>query len=107
MSLQEEKATVKAMIELFCNHQHHADALCDDCSELLAYAEQRLGNCPFGDDKPTCRKCSVHCYSPEMRERIAGVMRFSGPRMALRHPIRGLRHLMRERRSGRSPEDGS
>jgi len=40
----------------------------------------------------------VHCYKPEMRERIRGVMRFAGPRMALRHPLLAVRHLLDERR---------
>ncbi len=93
MTLGREKETVGAMIRLFCRQRHGGEPLCDDCRELLDYAEARLGNCPYGDGKPTCRKCPVHCYKPAMRERVTEVMRFAGPRMLLRHPVKGLRHL--------------
>jgi hypothetical protein len=34
------------------------------------------------------------CYTPDMRERIRAVMRFSGPRMLLHHPWLALMHLV-------------
>ena len=34
-------------------------------------------------------------YRPEMKERIRMVMRWSGPRMIIYHPIVAIRHLMR------------
>ena len=40
-------------------------------------------------------KCPVHCYRPEMKERIRMVMRWSGPRMIIYHPIAAIKHLMR------------
>ena len=95
MSLHREKKTVEAMIRLFCHDNHETDSLCDDCSELLAYSGARLDHCPFGDEKPKCSHCEVHCYKPEMRERITEVMRYSGPRMLLHHPVMALRHLTR------------
>lgn len=27
---------------------------------------------------PACKNCTVHCYAPEMRQRIRQVMKFSG-----------------------------
>ena len=71
---------------------------CPACAELRAYAEQRLLRCPFGDDKPTCNNCQVHCYRPEMRERVREVMIFAGPRMLLRHPVLALLHLVVDER---------
>ncbi len=70
-----------------------AEELCADCLELLEYAHKRLDHCKFGNEKTSCQKCQVHCYKPEMRERIRTVMRFSGPRMMLYHPIIAIRHL--------------
>ena len=78
---------------------HASDGLCAECATLLHYATRRLDRCVFGDDKPTCAKCKVHCYSRPMRERIAEVMRFAGPRMVWRHPVLALAHL----RDGRRP----
>ena len=55
--------------------------LCPECAALLDYALRRLDSCRFGNDKPSCRKCPVHCYRADMRERIRTVMRWAGPRM--------------------------
>ena len=73
--------------------------LCPECAALLDYALRRLDSCRFGDGKPSCRKCPVHCYRADMRERIRTVMRWAGPRMIFRHPIAATRHLLRELRS--------
>ena len=50
----------------------------------MAYARLRLEKCRYGADKPTCAKCTTHCYRPAMRERVRAVMRYSGPRMLKR-----------------------
>ena len=73
--------------------------LCPECAALLDYALRRLDSCRFGNDKPSCRKCPVHCYRADMRERIRTVMRWAGPRMIFRHPMAATRHLLRELRS--------
>jgi hypothetical protein len=83
------------MISFFCRHQHHPDCvLCEECRQLFDYAHARLLHCPFAPEKPTCAKCLVHCYKKDMRERIRQVMRYSGPRMILHHPILIIRHLL-------------
>ena len=78
--------------------------LCPECAALLDYALRRLDSCRFGNDKPSCRKCPVHCYRADMRERIRTVMRWAGPRMIFRHPIAATRHLLRELRSPEPPK---
>jgi hypothetical protein len=96
---QREQRTIEAMIAIFCQ-DHHAskDHLCPECAALAAYARERLEKCPFGDDKPTCVKCPIHCYKPARREDIQNVMRFAGPRILLRRPILAIRHMLDERR---------
>lgn len=107
--LAREWKTVQAMIDIFCREQHappgglppHGSpqcGLCPQCVELSTYARQRLEKCPFGDDKPACAKCPVHCYKPALREQMKVVMRYAGPRMLRRHPILAVRHLLDERR---------
>jgi len=71
-------------------------ALCPNCQKLLNYAIARLSNCPFGNNKTTCRKCTVHCYRTDMRENIIAVMKYSGPRMLLHNPVAAIRHLLSE-----------
>ena len=68
--------------------------LCPECQELLKYAFERLDKCPFQERKTTCAKCPVHCYRPELRERIRVVMRYAGPRMLFRYPILAIHHLL-------------
>ena len=89
-----EKKTVELMIRLYCRRKEGNKELCPQCLELLEYARMRLSRCPFGENKTTCRLCPVHCYKPEMREKIRVVMRFSGPRMLLYHPALAVWHLI-------------
>lgn len=99
--LARELTTLRAMIEIHCREQHGTarGALCAECSELMNYATRRLDRCVFGDDKPTCANCAVHCYNAPMREAVRNVMRYAGPRMLLRHPVLAIAHL----RDGRRP----
>jgi Nitrous oxide-stimulated promoter len=94
-----ERKTLRAMVRLFCRKRHGGRPLCDDCRSLLDYAEKRLDRCPYANDKPTCQQCPTHCYAHEMRDRVAEIMRFSGPRMIWYHPIMAIRHLIHARRS--------
>lgn len=79
--------------------RHTTRPLCPECSTLLDYALRRLDSCRFGNGKPSCRKCPVHCYRADMRERIRTVMRWAGPRMIFHHPLAATRHLLHELRS--------
>ena len=95
-----ESKTIEAMVRMYCSGHHGGSGtrLCADCGALFDYASRRLDRCVFGDAKPTCANCVVHCYSADMRERIRGVMRWAGPRMLLRHPILALFHKLDGRR---------
>jgi hypothetical protein len=88
-----EVKTIDIMIAMYCR-AHHGTPLCDECTELSEYARRRTERCVFGDAKPTCANCLVHCYSHQMRERIRMVMRWSGPRMLVSHPILGIAHKL-------------
>ena len=93
--MNREASTIKAMIRIYCHHHHGTkEKLCRDCDQLLRYAFVRLKNCPFQEKKTTCGKCPIHCYKPEMRQKIKEVMRYVGPRMMLHHPIMGLMHTL-------------
>jgi len=93
-----EVKTIEAMVRLYCVGQgHHREGsaeLCTECGALFDYAARRTERCVFGDAKPTCANCLVHCYTAEMRERVRVVMRWAGPRMLFRHPILAIRHKL-------------
>ena len=97
--LAQEHKTIRIMVEMYCR-QHHGSksGLCPDCVQLLDYAKLRLSKCPYQEKKPVCAKCPIHCYKPEMRARIASVMRYSGPRLIRTHPLLAIRHLMERRK---------
>lgn len=89
-----ERKTFRAMLGMFCHDKHGtASGLCAACEQVHAYALERSAHCPFQADKPTCLKCPVHCYKPEMRSKVRDVMRYAGPKMMMRHPVLALLHL--------------
>ena len=92
-SLAKEVRTVKLMVGLYCRRQHGTRELCESCRELAEYAEARIRGCRYGEKKPACSRCPIHCDKKDMRERITAVMRFAGPRMTWRHPILAIQHL--------------
>lgn len=94
--IEQEKQTVEQMIRLHCRKKEGNETLCPQCREVLEYAHARLSRCPFGEKKGTCRLCTIHCYKPEMRERMREIMRWAGPRMLLYHPVAAIRHLWQE-----------
>jgi len=94
-----EYKTVSAMMAIYCKRHHNSGTgVCESCRELLIYAETKLDRCPYGQIKPTCNNCPIHCYKPEPKERMRLIMRYSGPRMLLQHPILAIRHLRHQKR---------
>ena len=76
----DEKLLVSEMIALYCRKQHDTPkgTLCPECRQLHDYALARIEKCPFMETKTFCSACKVHCYKPEMREKIRAVMRWAG-----------------------------
>ena len=95
------------MVDIYCS-AHHAQSngvLCDDCQEFLDYAERRLDKCPYGDAKPTCTNCPIHCYKPERRAQVKKIMRYAGPRMLFKHPWLAITHKIDGLRRARHPKE--
>lgn len=103
---EREKYVVSEMIALYCKCKHHTknNILCDECRELKEYAMLRSNKCPFMETKTFCSNCKVHCYKPQMREKIKEVMRFSGPRMIFHHPVLAVSHLIESKKEKRRLE---
>ena len=92
-SIKSEKCVVSHMIGLYCKHKLKCSEMPQEYKELEAYAHKRLDGCKFGDKKPACKRCPIHCYRPDMRQKIRDVMRWAGPRMLIYDPIAAIKHL--------------
>lgn len=102
---EREKKTVALMIRLYCRKKHGTKKeLCPECQALHDYAMLRSDKCPFMETKTFCSNCKVHCYKKDMREKIREVMRFSGPRMILYHPVMAVRHVIESKKEKRRLE---
>jgi len=103
--LRRERLTMQRMVEIYCAGHHVAGGgrPCPECEGFLDYVDRRLEKCPYGPEKPTCARCPIHCYKPEQREHARTIMRYSGPRMAWRHPWLSLMHLLDKARRVEHP----
>ncbi len=93
--IKRENLTVKKMILLYCKDKHNSnDYLCEKCLNITEYADKKLAKCVFGDEKPICVDCRVHCYRKTERDHIREIMRYAGPRMIFRHPVMAVMHII-------------
>lgn len=91
--IEKEKKTIGWMITFYCGKNHHKKRPCNECRELMAYANKRLEHCPYGVHKNPCRRCTRPCYAPDMRKRVKRVMRYSGPRIIFYQPYEWIKHF--------------
>ncbi len=92
--IEREKRTIEKMVKIYCRakHSHRGLLPCAECSTFLSYAFRRLDKCPYGDAKPTCSNCPIHCYKPAEKKQVTEIMRYAGPRMLARHPVLAIAH---------------
>ena len=103
--LERERLTIAKMVGIYCKDHHGTDDLCEACSLFMDYAKVRLEKCPFGQEKPTCSNCPVHCYKADYRDQARAIMRYAGPRMLLRHPALTIAHYVDGLRKARHPRE--
>ncbi len=103
--LERELLTISKMVHIYCSDHHDTAELCDECARFMDYAEVRLDKCPYGQDKPTCSNCPVHCYKADYRDQAKAIMRYAGPRMLLRHPVLTISHYVDGLRRARHPRE--
>lgn len=92
--IEREKRVVAKMVELYCRKALGLNYVNDEYRELIEYAHARLDRCRFGAAKKACKRCPIHCYKPQMREKMRAVMRWAGPRMIIYDPLAAIRHLL-------------
>lgn len=96
--IQREITTIEKMIKIY---ERAYPASTDDpgyYEKLYSYATKRLEKCRYGEQKPACKQCPIHCYQPKMREQMRVIMRWAGPKMLYHHPILAIRHLLDDRK---------
>ena len=105
--LARELLTMTKMVGIYCSAHHGSsgNVLCVQCGEFLSYAAVRLEKCPYGEEKPTCANCPIHCYKPARKAQVSEIMRYSGPRMLLRHPVLAIAHKLDGLRKARHPRE--
>jgi len=92
--LDREKVTILKMVKIYCDRFHKADGeLCADCQDLAEYAVECVTRCQYGEDKPACGLCPTNCFREGCYTQIAAIMRYSGPRMLLKHPLLAFSHI--------------
>ncbi len=90
---ERDKATILLMIDLYCRKRLKDSPDRPRYETLADYACRRLTHCRFGEDKPACKDCPIHCYAPEKRKMMQEVMRWVGPRMLYYSPRAAFRHI--------------
>jgi len=105
--LARERLTIGKMVRIYCaaRHERSEQDCCESCREFLEYADLRLQKCPYGNAKPTCANCPIHCYKPGHKARARMIMRFAGPRMLFRHPLLALAHKLDGWRKAEHPRE--
>jgi len=98
-NLATEFKTIKAMTKIYCQAHHGTFGnVCESCDSLIKHAHQKLDRCVYGDKKPACKACPIHCYRPEEKAKTQRIMRYAGPRMLFKHPILAIKHLIKAKK---------
>lgn len=68
--------------------------LCRECGYLMGYAAKKRLACPLEGNKPSCRRCRIHCYGEREQRSIRQVMAYAGKRMIMRGRVDYLWHVL-------------
>ena len=85
-------------VQIYCRDCHGADRrdsfplpsgldsilICPECVRFMEYVVEKRIKCPLEFEKPSCKKCRIHCYAAAEREKIRKIMAYSGRKMILR-----------------------
>ena len=99
---ENEKRILKVMIDIYQRKHPQESKMCED---LYKYACLRIDKCPFMETKTFCSNCKVHCYRPDMQQKIREVMAYSGPRMLFYHPVMAIKHVIETQKEKRRLEN--
>lgn len=95
--VQREIKTINKMIKLYENSHPASIEQPNLYQDLYTYAVKRLDKCRYGENKPACKQCPVHCYQPKMREQMKRIMHW-WIKMIIFHPILAIKHLIDDKK---------
>lgn len=58
-------------------------SLCQECTDFMQYAITRRMKCPQEKQKPSCKRCRIHCYNKANLEKVKKIMAYSGKKLIL------------------------
>lgn len=103
--VDKDRKTLEAIGRIYCSAHHEGEkdaaGLCPSCRETVDATLARAEACPYGHEG-NCQDCDIHCQRGESRERIRAMMRYSAPRMTLRHPLMTFEYLRKKMRGQNS-----
>lgn len=83
----------KMLIAIFGVYQKYNKDTDLNLEEIKSYSLKRLDNCIHIGEDIFCGFCEIQCFGDKYKKEIRSIMRFSGPRMILYHPIMAIRYL--------------
>jgi len=89
---------VGKFVEVYCSDKHQgverqpfilpenlgSRRFCAECTSFMMYAINRRLKCPLEAEKPSCKRCRIHCYSGEQLARVKEIMAYSGRKLMMR-----------------------
>lgn len=96
--ISREIVTIEKMIKIYEKAHPAPEDNPEHYQILFSYAVKRLNKCRYGEEKPACKQCPIHCYQPKQREQMKIIMRWAGPKMLYHHPILAIRHLIDDKK---------
>ncbi len=100
-ALDKEFVTIQAMVKIYCrafHDQQDQQGYCSECQQFLVYSNEKLDRCPYGEAKPACKDCTIHCYKKEQRIKVKQIMSYAGPRMLIYNPVLAIQHLLKAKK---------
>lgn len=108
---KQQKSDIKLIgkfVEIYCAGKHGASdrstvtlpgglgsrTICPSCAAFLEYAVTKRMKCPLEAEKPTCKRCRIHCYAPQQRQLVREIMSYSGRKLILRGRLDYLIHYL-------------
>lgn len=68
-------------------------SLCDECLNLALKAQIHTQHCVRMQEKSFCHLCPKSCYSKQDLKQISAMMKYSGKKIILYHPILALKYI--------------